>query len=186
MTSLNKIEILMLIPKKKNSPREDENAKEQEDSKEDENEASQRQGSRRPIQVFRFTYLNILRRFRVGAKLHPLLSRKEPKMMQIDKFEYTLLTVLSAMRKIICREKLFDPLNSTMLKFSPEFIEALDIPWCHVTEVTPLVILQLELADPTLESEMAPYQPPAPSGPPLDPNDNFDVDGKFECFQKLR
>ena len=43
---------------------------------------------------FEYTIYTIPRRFLNGAKLHPVLARKTPDMVDLEKNEYTLLTVM--------------------------------------------------------------------------------------------
>ena len=132
----------------------------------------------------KYTVYTAPRRFLPGAKLHPFLAKKQPDMIQMDKMECTLLEVLSAMRQIISAEKLYDINNTTVLKLSPEFMEALDMPWCHVTEVKDLTLKQLELVDPSLESEISPTTPYRPANADTPPS-NFDTEANYWIKPKL-
>ena len=148
----------LLFPNSKNSNEDSSSAKCQssEDDEEDEESPIPEIPRSKQIPGYKYTVYTAPRRFLPGAKLHPFLASKQPDMIQMDKMEYTLLVVLSAMRQVISSEKLFDTRNTTVLKLSPEFVEALDMPWCHVTEVRDLTLQQMELVDPALESEIAP------------------------------
>jgi hypothetical protein len=82
-----------------------------------------------------YTIYTLPRKFRSDAKLHPFLAMKTPDMIKANKVEYTLFTVLSAMRSLISSERLYDANNTTVIICSPELEGALGMKSLHVTEV---------------------------------------------------
>jgi len=98
----------------------------------------------------RQTQYNVERRFLRGSKLHIYLAVKEPDMIQANKTEYTLFVVLSALRHVISRERLYDPNNTTVIICSVDLERALDMKFLHVTEIRDVVLTQMELLPPVL------------------------------------
>jgi len=85
-----------------------------------------------------------------GSKLHIYLAVKEPDMIQANRMEYTLFVVLSALRHVISRERLYDPNNTTVIICSTDLERALDMKFLHVTEIRDVVLTQMELLPPVL------------------------------------
>jgi len=98
----------------------------------------------------RQTQYNVERRFLRGSKLHIYLAVKEPDMIQANRMEYTLFVVLSALRHVISRERLYDPNNTTVIICSTDLERALDMKFLHVTEIRDVVLTQMELLPPVL------------------------------------
>jgi len=71
-------------------------------------------------------------------------------MIQANKLEYTLFVVLSALRHVISRERLYDPNNTTVIICSTDLERALDMKFLHVTEIRDVVLTQMELLPPVL------------------------------------
>ena len=91
----------------------------------------------------RTTQYNIERRFVEGSRLHTYLSFKEPEMISLWKRDYTLFTVLTALRSVISREKLYDRRNTTCLIASTELEWALGMKFLHICEVKSVVLTQM-------------------------------------------
>ena len=100
----------------------------------------------------RKTLYNLERRFLEGSRLHIYLSFKEPQTFSIEKRDCTLFTVLSALRKVISREKLYDRRNTTCLIFNSELEWALDMKFLHVTEIQDVVLSQMVAIEPPSNS----------------------------------
>jgi len=133
-----------------------------------------------------YTIYTLPRKFRSDAKLHPFLAMKTPDMIKANKVEYTLFTVLSAMRSLISSERLYDANNTTVIICSPELEGALGMKSLHVTEVRDVVLTQMEVLQPELLASLPESQPVeqvrnnAVGGTqPQNGNVKFDVNGRF-------
>jgi len=82
-------------------------------------------------------------------------------MIQANKLEYTLFVVLSALRHVISRERLYDPNNTTVIICSIDLERALDMKFLHVTEIRDVVLTQMELLPPVQLLASLPHTPPA-------------------------
>ena len=107
------------------------------------------------------TPYNITRKFRIGSNLHVYLSFKEPDMISMETRDCTLFTALSALKKIISRERLYDGRNTTCIICSPDLEIALGMKFLHVTEVKDVVLTQMEYLPPI----KLPMMPPTASQP---------------------
>ena len=120
----------------------------------------------------RLTQYNVERKFLKGSKLHIFLAVKEPDIIQATQCEYTLFVVLSALRHVISREKLYDPNNTTVIIASSDLEHALDMKFMHVTEIRDVVLTQMELLDPSVAT-------PAPSVSVSQPQANQQTQGQL-------
>ena len=78
---------------------------------------------------------HISRVFLENSKLHKYLAKKTPELIKLVERSYTLYEVLVALREVICREKLFDIHNPTIIMCNTELDEVLNMKALHVTEV---------------------------------------------------
>merc|ERR1719288_26828 len=93
-------------------------------------------------------------------------------MIQANKLEYTLFVVLSALRHVISRERLYDANNTTVIICSKDLEKALDMKFLHVTEIRDVVLTQMELLPPALLASL-PNTPPATATSPQPVSQNF-------------
>lgn len=132
-----------------------------------------------------YTIYTLPRKFKSDAKLHPFLAMKTPDMIKANIFEYTLFTVLSAMRSLISTERLYDANNTTVIICSLELEKALGMKSLHVTEVRDVVLTQMEVLQPELLASLPESHPAetvrnnAPVGGQQQPAGKFDVNGRF-------
>lgn len=103
-----------------------------------------------------YTTYTVPRRFLQGSKLHLYLAGKVPSMITMAKLDFTLFEVLSALRKVISSEKLFDPNNTTVIICSRDLETALNVKFMHITEVKDIVLLQMEVLSPVLLASLTP------------------------------
>ena len=114
-------------------------------------------------------------RFKQGAKLKKFLIEKTKE----EKTYYSLAEILTLLKDIIRRERLFDERNPSIILCSKQLEEALDQHALHVTEVRDLVLKQVyRLPDQTTRDRVTPQEPqqqgnlprmhsmPVPGGPP--------------------
>lgn len=137
----------------------------------------------------KYTQYTLPRRFKPDSKLHKFLAEKEPATIQSGRSDYTLFTVLSALRQVISREKLYDPNNTTVIICSEQLESALDVKCLHVTEIRDVVLKQMDLLSPALASLMnsptVQQQPttnpanPASGGQQQNGVNKFGIDDKF-------
>ena len=80
--------------------------------------------------------------------MHIYLSFKEPQMISLHKRDYTLSTVLIALKKVIIRERQYHPLNTTCLICSSELEWVLGMKFLHVTEMHDAVLRQMVAIEP--------------------------------------
>ena len=80
--------------------------------------------------------------------MHIYLSFKEPQMISLHKRDYPLCNVLIALKKVIFRERQYDPLNPTCLICSSELEWALGMKFLHVTEIRDVVLRQMVAIEP--------------------------------------
>lgn len=125
-----------------------------------------------------YTIYTLPRRFKNDAKLHPFLAIKAPDMIQLNKVNYTLFTVLSAMRSLISNERLYDPNNTTVIICSLELEAALGMKSLHVTEVRDVVLTQMEVLYPGLLASI-PDNPADNNRALAQQHGRFDVNGRF-------
>lgn len=125
----------------------------------------------------KYTTYTFPRMFKKDSKLHVYLAKVEPDMIQLSNVEYTLFKVLSALRQVISREKLYDPNNTTVIICSKDLELALGVKFLHVTEIRDVVLQQMET-----KPELASLTPPLsqPGGQPLQVQAvKFDIDGRY-------
>ena len=101
-------------------------------------------------------------------------------MISMEKRDYTLFTVLSALKKIISRECLYDGRNTTCIICSLDLERALGMKFLHVTEVKDVVLTQMEYLPPI----KLPMTPPTASQPPTE-RPKFDIDGTYMVREKF-
>ena len=82
--------------------------------------------------------------------------------------------MLSALRQVISREKLYDPSNTTVIICSQDLENALNVKFLHVTEIRDVVLMQMELLPPML---LASLTPPPTNNPQL-PVPTNDLNGQ--------
>ena len=75
------------------------------------------------------------RKFKNDAKLHAYLARHCPQLVTMRFAEYTLYTVLLALRHVISKNGMFDPNNRTVIICDDELESAISMKALHVTEV---------------------------------------------------
>jgi len=82
------------------------------------------------------------RRFMQNSRLHQYLADKCPNVIFETKKEYNLFEVLTALRRVIANEQLFDPQNPTVVLCDLLLEDALDVKALHVTEIMDQVCKQ--------------------------------------------
>jgi hypothetical protein len=82
------------------------------------------------------------RRFTQNSRLHQYLADKCPNVIFETKKEYNLFEVLTALRRVIANEQLFDPQNPTVVLCDLLLEDALDVKALHVTEIMDQVCKQ--------------------------------------------
>ena len=109
-----------------------------------------RKGTSNPKMEGKHTIYTVPRTFKHGAKLHEYLSMETPELINQTTDEYTLFTVLTALRSIVSRDRLYDPNNTNIiiLENSP-LEEVLGVKSLHVTEVRDWVAEQMDIKDPS-------------------------------------
>ena len=134
----------------------------------------------------RHTQYTVERRFLRGSKLHTFLADKEPDLIKADKTEYTLFTVLSALRHVILREVLYDLNNTNVIMCSRDLEDALDMRSLHVTEIKDAVLTQMELLRPGWRPPTPPIACPPPTSSQNEGRQtnagnrrNFNVEGRY-------
>ena len=100
------------------------------------------------------TIYTLPRRFKSDAKLHLFLAAKVPNLIKIGKVDYTLWTVLKAMRTVISTELLYDAHNTTIILCNQELEEALGMKALHVSEAKQVILLQMEESQPELYTSL--------------------------------
>ncbi len=75
------------------------------------------------------------RRFKPGAKLHPYLADRCRELVSHNFVEYTLYTILLALRQVISKTGMFDRNNPTVITCDKELESAIGMKALHVTEV---------------------------------------------------
>ena len=80
--------------------------------------------SETPFPPQRWTQYNIGRRFLQRSPLHIYLAVKEPDKFKAYNAEYTLFIVMSALRQVISRERLYDENNTTIIICSTDLESA--------------------------------------------------------------
>ena len=145
-----------------------------------------------PPPAQRRTQYSVERRFLRGSKLHIFLAVKEPDMIKAEQTEYTLFTVLSALRHVILREQLYDPQNTNVIMCSKDLEDALDMRSMHVTEIKDVVLAQMELLCPGWRPPSPPIMGPPPASRQNEGQQtnagnrrNFNVEGRYWVRQPL-
>lgn len=82
------------------------------------------------------------RRFEAESKLHRYLARKCPTLIFPRRFDYNLYEVLTALKRVIASEKLFDRHNPTVVICNDELEDALNVNALHVSEIRQQVCMQ--------------------------------------------
>ena len=82
------------------------------------------------------------RRFTQNSRLHQYLADKCPNVIYKTKKEYNLFEVLTALRRVIANEQLFDPQNPSVVLCDPLLEGALDVKALHVSEIRDQVCKQ--------------------------------------------
>ena len=85
-------------------------------------------------------------------------------------FIFLSFQVLSALRHVISRERLYDPNNTTVIICSKDLEKALDMKFLHVTEIRDVVLTQMELLPPALLASLPNTPPATPQPTPTPPN----------------
>ena len=97
-----------------------------------------------------YTVNTVPRKFVKNSKLHALLAKKYPQIINKKNRKCTLSEALTTTRKLINDEKLYDQKNPTCIWCSKELAEALGMNGLHITELRDLILLQMEITDPCL------------------------------------
>lgn len=105
------------------------------------------------------------RRFVESSKLQQYLSLHYPD--DYDKTEYNLYTVLSSLKDILGRQRMFDPQNPSLILCTPDLEEVFDVKAFHVSELRHLVCQQLVtvFTPPVVDPPALPPPPPMSQAP---------------------
>ena len=101
-------------------------------------------------------------------------------MISMEKRDFTLYTVLSALRKIISREFLYNGRNTTCIICSSDLELALGMKFLHITEVKDVVLTQMEYLPPIKLPMMSPT-----ASQPASEKPKFDIEGTYMVTAKF-
>ena len=96
----------------------------------------------------KMTIFTIMRKFKSNSRLFPVLAIRAPELIKLSNMQYTLHTVLTALRNIISKDMLYDKNNTTIVIYDAELQYALQQPYNHVTEIRDIVAKQMEVVNP--------------------------------------
>ena len=96
----------------------------------------------------KLTIYTIERVFKPDSKLFPVLASRTPELIKLNNNQYTLHTVLTALRSIISTEHLYDRSNTTLVMWDPQLEKAIGCRYNHVTEIRDIVAKQMTILHP--------------------------------------
>ena len=108
------------------------------------------------------------------------MSFKEPQTISLHKRDYTLSTVLIALKKVIFRERQYHPLNTTCLICSSESEWVVGMKFLHVTEMHDAVLRQMVAIEPPSNNDISQDQEePVSNKPPSNVKATYLVKPRF-------